>query len=227
MRIQTFVIGYVLALALFVFAKRHTETAPPSTFHAIVDLTTPTGARTAHGRLSPASGTSIIAPSQIASNLWSVDKIPPERLIAPLVVLDVSSSVKKDPSYQVSVQDIANWEKGNGQIPLGSIVMARTGWESQSNVKRGAMRFPGYSEDAAKFLVDGRRILGLGIDTSSIDGGSSQHAVHQYALAHSIYPLQNVANLDRVPSTGAVVVVAPEKIADAASSPVRIFALLK
>jgi kynurenine formamidase len=125
------------------------------------------------------------------------------------------------------VQDIANWEKVNGHIPLGSIVMAHTGWESQGNVKRGAMRFPGYSEDAAKFLIDGRKILGLGIDTGSVDGGSSSHSVHQYALAHSIYPLQNVANLDRVPSSGAVVVVAPDKITDAASGPVRIFALLK
>jgi hypothetical protein len=64
---------------------------------------------------------------------------------------------------KISVQDIVRWEQGNGPIPLGAIVMARTGWGSRWNsVKKyrnpdakGGMHFPGYSEDAARFLSDG------------------------------------------------------------------------
>lgn len=219
MRVQTFVIGYVLALALFLFAQHRGETAPPANFHAVVDLTNSTPANP-HGKvLRQTSATTIDAPAQFAPGMWTVDEIPPERLIAPLVVLDVTRSVERDPDYRVSVEDIANWEQLNGHIPLGAIVMARTG-------SRGRSVAAGYSQDAAQFLIDARKVIGLGIDTSSIEGSSTRSTVRDYALAHSVYPLHNVVNLDRVPSSGAVVVVAPEKIKNAAGAPVRIFALL-
>jgi kynurenine formamidase len=212
MRIQTFVIGYVLALALFVFAQRHTEAAPSATFHAVVDLTNATA--------SHSPGTTIDAPARFARGMWTVDQIPAERLIAPLVVLDVSSNAQRSPDYQVSVEDIASWERVNGQVPLGAIVMAHTGSHAKS-------ARPGFSDDAAKFLIEGRKVLGLGIDAQNIDAGSNASRVRDYALAHSVYPLQNVANLERVPSTGAVIVVAPEKTKDATTAPVRLFALLR
>jgi kynurenine formamidase len=111
-----------------------------------------------------------------------VDQIPTERLIAPLIVLDVSAKVTDDPDYQISVEDIARWEKAHGQIPLSSVVMARMGWDSRWNSLKdyrnadseSTMHFPGYSLDAAKFLVDGRNVLGLGIDTLSVDHGLSK-----------------------------------------------------
>ena len=90
------------------------------------------------------------------------------------------------------------------------------------------MHFPGYSEDAAQFLVEGRGALALGIDTLSVDPGDSKTlAVHQYTLAHSVYHLENVANLDRVPDAGAVVVVAPMKLEGQVDGPVRILALTR
>jgi kynurenine formamidase len=90
------------------------------------------------------------------------------------------------------------------------------------------MHFPGYSSDAAKFLVEGRAVLALGIDTLSVDPGSSKTlAIHQYTLAHSVYHLENVANLERVPDAGAVVVVAPMKLEGEVDGPVRILALTR
>jgi len=88
------------------------------------------------------------------------------------------------------------------------------------------MHFPGYSSAAARLLVD-RRVYGLGIDTLSIDyGPSPDFPVHQYTLAHRLYHLENVANLDRVPARGATVVVAPIKLKGGSGGPVRIFALV-
>ena len=63
--------------------------------------------------------------------------------------------------------------------------MAYTGWGSRWNsVKdyrnaddKGIMHFPGYSLDAAKFLVEARTALGLGIDTLSIDYGPSKDSL--------------------------------------------------
>jgi len=90
------------------------------------------------------------------------------------------------------------------------------------------MHFPGYSTEAARFLVEGRNTIGLGIDTLSIDyGPSKDFPVHEYTLSHSLYHLENVANLGPVPEAGAMVVVAPMKLEGGSGGPVRIFALAK
>jgi kynurenine formamidase len=181
-------------------------------------------------------GTRIDAPARFERGLWTVDQIPAERLLAPLVVLDVSANIENHPDYQISVEDIARWEQAHSQIPPGSVVIARTGWDSRWNSAKdyrnadpkGVMHFPGYSQDAAKFLVEGRNALGVGIDTLSVDHGPSKDfPVRQYTLAHSVYQLENVANLDRAPATGGMVVVAPTKVESGSSSPVRILALVQ
>jgi kynurenine formamidase len=261
MRVRTFVIGSALALTLFLFAQRHPVATHPTGFRSVVDLThtinskVPTyePAETAEYKVKTVAtieknkyfareiclpehfGTHLDAPAHFARGLWTVDQIPPERLLAPLVVLDVRASVNRDSDYQVSVEDIAAWERENGPMPQGAVVVARTGWESRwASAKdyrdadaKGVMHFPGYSEDAVKFLVEGRNVVGIGIDTLSVDPGPSKDfPVHQYTLAHSVYHLENVANLDRVPAKGAIVVVAPIKLEGGSGGPVRILALI-
>jgi kynurenine formamidase len=247
MKIRTLIVGYALALALFLFAQHHPAQSSASGFRSVVDLTHSLDGRAltykpevSAFRVRTSSpqqfATGIEAPARFARGLWTVDQIPTERLIAPLVVLDVSANTANHPDYQISVEDIAQWERLHDQIPLGSVVIARTGWESRWNSPRnyrnadpkGVMHFPGYSQDAAKFLVEGRNALALGIDTISIDyGPSKDFAVRQYTLAHSVYQLENVANLDRAPVTGGMVVVAPTKVQSGASGPVRILALVR
>jgi kynurenine formamidase len=260
MKIRTLIVGYALALALFLFAQRHPGSSSPSGFQGVVDLTHSLDAQALAyqsavkstyrirtvasvgkdyfaNNFSPKQfGTRLEPPAHFAHGLWTVDQIPTERLIAPLVVLDVSAHSANHPDYQISVEDIAQWERVHDQIPLGSVVMVRTGWDSRWNSAKayrntdtkGVMHFPGYSEDAAKFLVQGRNAVGLGIDTLSIDyGPSKDFPVSQYTLAHSVYQLENVANLDRAPATGGMVVVAPTKLQSSSTSPVRILALVR
>jgi kynurenine formamidase len=233
MKIRTLIAGYVLALALFLFAQRHPGSSSPTEFRAVVDLTHSIGVPTpAYESAQPPAyqvktvasiekgessvrnsslprqfGTRIDAPARFAPGLWTVDRIPTERLIAPLVVLDVSANVNNHPDYQISVEDIAQWEQAHGQIPSGSVVVARTGWDARWKSPKdyrnadhnGVLHYPGYSPDAAKFLVEGRTALGLGIDTLTIDHGPSKNfPVRQYTLAHSVYQLENVANLDQI-----------------------------
>jgi kynurenine formamidase len=243
MKTRTLIVGYVLALALFLFAQRHPSSSSSTAFHAVVDLTHSLQAPAlAHEPAEKSAsspellGTRIDAPARFERGLWTVDQIPAERLLAPLVVLDVSANIENHPDYQISVEDIARWEQAHSQIPPGSVVIARTGWDSRWNsVKdyrnadpKGVMHFPGYSQDAAKFLVEGRNALGVGIDTLSVDHGPSKDfPVRQYTLSHSVYQLENVANLDRAPSTGGMVVVAPAKLENGTSGPVRILALVQ
>jgi len=260
MKIKTLVVGYALALALVLFGQRRPSPAPPRGFTGVVDLTHPVEGKPKAPRsaqmpgsavrpailvrkdgprrisTSAALGTHMDAPAHLSPSMWTLDQIPPERLIAPLAVLDVTSRVRNNSDYEVSVGDIAQWEQMHGEIPAGSVVLARTGWAARwtspedyrNSDKNGVMHYPGYSEDAARFLVEGRAVLALGIDTLSVDPGSSKTlAVHHYTLAHSVYHLENVANLERVPDAGGVVVVAPMKLEGEVDGPVRILALTR
>jgi kynurenine formamidase len=258
MKIKALVIGYALALALLLFGQHRPGTVQPNGFTGVVDLTHALSGGTsalrpenkfggpvrtaalvrkdAPRRIVASASTNIDAPAHLMRGMWTVDQIPPERLIAPLAVLDVTGQVRRNPDYEVSVQDIAQWEQIHGEIPAGAVVVARTGWgerwdsikEYRNIDKKGVMHFPGFSEDAARFLVEGRAVLALGIDTLSVDPGSSKTlAVHEYTLAHSVYHLENVANLERVPDAGAVVVVAPMKLEGEVDGPVRILALTR
>ena len=143
MKIQKFVIGYVLALALLLFAQQRPATTQAAGFRSVADLAhslSTNGLETGHRSgyrvqtsvaLSEkiyASGTSsseqfstrIGTPSHAwGAAKWAVDQIPAGRLIGPLVVLDVSASVKSNPDYELSVEDIARWEQANGEIPVG------------------------------------------------------------------------------------------------------------
>jgi len=262
MKGRTFIVGCTLALALFLFAQRHQDSLQASAFRSVVDLTHTIDAQTPTYEVSATSayqartvatiekngyyareislpehfGTHLDAPAHFARGMWTVDQIPPERLVAPLVVLDVMAGTKGSADYQVSVGDIAKYEEAHGQIPASAVVIAHTGWDSRWNLANnyrnadanGVMHFPGYSLEAAKFLVEGRGVLGLGIDTLSIDyGPSKDFPVHQYTLSHSLYHLENVANLNRVPVGGSMVVVAPMKLENGSGGPVRIHALVR
>ena len=263
MKIKTFVVGYVLALAIFLFAQRRTPSDQDPRF-VVVDLTHATtlvaptqdavaprprpdregdtkvagnDAFFAREILAPEHyGTHLDAPAHLEHGLWTVDQIPAERLVAPLVVLNVRSKAKYDPNYQISVNDVADWEQAHGQIPQGAVVVAETGWDSRWNSSKDyrnsdsqqIRHFPGYSAETARFLAEGRTVIGLGIDTLSLDyGPSKDFPVHKYALSHSLYQLENVANLEQAPEFGATVVVAPSKLAGQSDAPVRILALMK
>ena len=208
-RIRTFVIAYVLALALFLFAQHRPEGAQVSSLRGVVDLT-----RAGETLSARDVGTRIDAPARYAKSLWT----------APLVVLDVSQKTQQNPDYQISVDDVARWERANGQIPLGSVVIARTG--QHSNSEKATAASSAFSADTEAFLVEGRAVTGLGTD--NLDSRRLNHDVlDKYALSHSVYVLKNVASLERVPASGAVVMVAPAKLRGSTHAPVRLIAILR
>ncbi|HJU12555.1 MAG TPA: cyclase family protein [Candidatus Binataceae bacterium] len=180
-------------------------------------------------------GTHLDAPAHFAAGAWTVDQIPADRLVRPLVVLEVRSRAKNAPDYEISMQDIAEWERTHGVIPSGAVVMADTGWderwESQESFRNeqndGLTHYPGFSLEAAKFLVQSREAVGLGIDTMSVDiGATTTYPVHLFTSQHGIYHLENVANLSLVPPSGATIVVAPIKLESGSGGPARLLALL-
>ncbi len=183
-------------------------------------------------------GTHLDAPIHFGEGKVSIDEISLPRLIGPAVVIDVRQACEKDADYRVTTNDLTAWEKSNGQIPAGAIVLAHTGWGRYWPDKKrylgtdkagdtANLHFPGYSREAADFLAHQRQIDAVGIDTPSIDHGPSKEFIaHQILNGANIYGLENVAHLERVPPAGATIIALPMKIKGGTGGPVRILAIL-
>lgn len=185
-------------------------------------------------------GTHIDAPVHFAKGRLSVDRIPLEQLMGAAVVIDISKQSESNRDYQVTTADLQNWEKINGRIPEGAIVLLRTGFgkyypdrvKYMGTDERGAaavakLHFPGLHPDAAKWLVANRPIKAIGLDTPSIDyGQSTLFESHRILFDKNIPALENVANLDKLPVKGFSVIALPMKITGGSGGPLRIVAIL-
>jgi len=185
-------------------------------------------------RFDEHASTHLDAPAHIFVSGATVDQIAPERLHAPLSVVDFRGPSAQNPDAALSLADLERFESAKGPIDPGSIVLLNTGWARYwRNALRyrnaddsGVLHFPGFSLEAAQFLVDQRRVLALGIDTLSADcGADASLPVHHYCLERDVYLIENTATLDRLPPHGATLIVAPLKLENGSAAPVRLFAL--
>lgn len=188
--------------------------------------------------LSEHAGTHMDAPIHFAQGQVGIDGIPVEQLMGPAVVIDVRASVSKERDYRLSLTDLHRWEAQYGVIPNGAVVLMFTGWGAHWQHREQyfgsttpdvptTLHFPGFSEEAARFLVTERHIAGIGIDTPSIDYGPSQDfVVHRIVNGAGLYGLENVARLDELPSYGATLIALPMKITGGSGAPVRILGIL-
>jgi kynurenine formamidase len=186
-------------------------------------------------------GTHIDAPVHFAKGRSSVDQIPLEQLMGTAIVIDVSTQCAANADYRITPQDFQNWEKKNGRIPAGAIVLLRTGFgkyypdrkKYMGTDARGAaavanLHFPGLHPDAAVWLTQNRSIKAIGLDTPSIDyGQSTLFESHRTLFDKNIPAFENVANLDKLPIKGFSVIALPMKIGGGSGGPLRIIALLR
>ncbi|MGQ0795489.1 MAG: cyclase family protein [Nitrosopumilaceae archaeon] len=185
-------------------------------------------------------GTHMDAPIHFAKDGKTVDQIQLESLIGPAIVIDVSKEALANPDYQITVQDFSDWESSFGKIPDGIIVLMRTGygryWPDRLKYlgtdKKGKegltnLHFPGLHPDAARWLVENRKINAIGLDTQSIDYGKSEFfETHRILCAENIPFFENVANLDKVPVIGSIVIALPMKIEGGSGAPLRLVAII-
>jgi kynurenine formamidase len=185
-------------------------------------------------RIIEHAGTHVDAPIHFSENGATAEKIPAEQLVVPLAVIDVAAKAAANADYTVTVQDITEWEAKNGRLPDGCCVAMNSGWaEHVASPKfmgkdaAGVLHFPGFHPEATEWLLKERRVAGMAVDTASLDHGPSKHFKTHYAwLPTGRWGIENVANLDRVPATGATLVVGLAKVKDATGGAVRVFALV-
>lgn len=229
MQWRTFIIGWILAVALLLFAQRRPTESRHYAYREVVDLTH-AGALMVNGQHldALAFSTRMDEPIRRENGTWAVDPVSPDRLVAPLAVLDVSSEAAKNPNYEVSIEDVARWEQAHGHIPAGAVVIARTGWKTPTVLPKTPEPHAAFARDTVQFLARARSVYGIGIDAPAVDeAGDAEMPVRQYLGQQHMYGLANVANLDEAPAAGAVVVVAPTVIRNAAGAPARVLALVK
>ena len=65
------------------------------------------------------TGTHVDAPAHWVTGKdgWTVDQVPPARLVGPAVVVDVTHEVAADPDFLLSRAHLLAWEDENGRIP--------------------------------------------------------------------------------------------------------------
>ena len=179
-------------------------------------------------------GTQIDAPTHFFEQGLTLDLLPVDSLVVPLVVIDVLARASTNPDTSVTVGDIEAWERGHGRIPEHAAVLMASGWDSRIRDAKafvnadaaGVMHFPGFSPEAASFLARSRQVSGIGVDTLSLDPGLDvTFGAHKAWLATGKWGVELVANLRRVPPAGATVFVGAAKVKGATGGPVRLIAV--
>lgn len=179
------------------------------------------------------SGTHMDAPGHFVPGGRLSPEITPQELIAPIVVIDISNKAESDPNAMVELDDLIKFERRHGRIPKGALVAGDSGWAAKVGdpdaFKGGPAfpnyNFPGWSEEAALWLVEKRDVTGIGIDTMSLDPGNSlTFPVHVNFLATDRYGLENLAGLDRIPPRGATAYVGLIPWEEGSGGPCRVIA---
>jgi kynurenine formamidase len=213
MRIRSFIIAYALVLAILLFADRRPGSTQQDRYSHVVDLTE---GETAPKAVSRESKTRIIAPGALIPGTWNAGQIPAERLVAPMIVMDLDAAVQNP---QISLDDIAAWETHHGMIPQGAVVAIR-----RSGILPNSTTFP-VARDAAQFLIDARYTIGFAVETP-VDLTSDRTLARQIAL-RGTYVVERTAPLTSVPATGSLVIVAPAKEKTAGEGQVRVLAMVR
>lgn len=185
-------------------------------------------------------GTHVDAPIHFAQGGRTIEQIPLEEWIGPAVKIDVTGPCSQDRDYLLTVGDIKNWEQKHGTIPEHAWVIMYTGIGTKyypnkekvlGTAKTGEaaipeLHFPGFSPESVQFLTTERDITGIAIDTPSIDyGQSKEFKVHQILFAADKVALENIANLNQLPESGATLYVMPMLIEEGTGAPARVFAV--
>ena len=206
-----------------------------ATMTAAADPTTHTpytiekeGFRTTFYSMVGQYGTHVDPPAHFDPSGQTMDQIPLDQMIMPLVVLDNTPYQAADPAHAFSLADLQAWEKEHGPVPKGSFAALRTDmskdWTADpANFKR--QPFPAWSFDVIKTLFSERGVTAIGHEALDTDITPTMDS-ETWILRNGHYQIEVMANLDQVPATGAVIVVTWPKVENGFGFPARAFAIL-
>ena len=186
-------------------------------------------------------GTHVDAPIHWVTGKDGLDigSIPPQTLVGPAYVIDKTAETEAaGGDYLLTVADLEAWEAEHGRVPDGAWVLLRSGWSSRAqaqdaflNADDNGPHTPGPDVEASRWLAGERAIAGFGTETVGIDAGAAggmdpPFPLHNFLLGAGRLGLTQLANLDRLPITGALLVVAPLRLVGGTGSPSRVYAFV-
>jgi len=185
------------------------------------------------------TGTHLDAPNHwiTGKDLDDVSQIPVKRLIGAAAVIDKTDDVAANPDYCLTLQDVLDWEAANGPLPDKGWMLFRTGWSKYgddpkafANADENGPHTPGVTPEAAEYISK-TGILGWGVETVGTDAGGAfgfepPFPCHTLFMGANKYGVTQLRNLDKLPTHGAIVIVAPLPIVKGSGSPCRVLALM-
>ncbi|MCE7948916.1 MAG: cyclase family protein [Chloroflexi bacterium CFX4] len=181
------------------------------------------------------AGTHVDIPAHFVADGATVDQYPIEMLVGTAIVIDISAKAAQLADATLDLEDVQAWESANGEIPEGAIVFMYSGWDARwsdptafrNADAEGIQHYPGFSAEAATFLIENRNIHGVGVDTLSLDvGASSTFEAHYAVLGRGRFGIEGVANLAAIKDQDATVVVGLPRWEKGSGGPARVLALL-
>ncbi len=184
--------------------------------------------------LNEHTGAHIDAPLHFSADGQSVAEIPVENLVVPLACVDIRARAAEDADTLVTPDDLKAWQSANGDFPEKCCVAMNSGWDKPVSSDKfrgvdaeGKQHYPGFHAEAAQMLMEESSAVGLAVDTLSLDHGISADFKTHYAwLPTNRWGIENLANLDAVPATGATLVVGAPKWRGGSGGPSRVIALV-
>lgn len=182
-------------------------------------------------------GTHYDAPSHFCNTpkCWFPEDIPISMFYGEACVVDVTDRASKDTNYGLSVEDLRIYERKYGEIPKGAYVIMYSGWGKYFDNKTAymgdetdpdKMAWPAFSPQAMKWLLDERDIKGIGVDSLSLDVASLKYKLtHILAMGQNKIGYENLANVEKMPARGAIIVAFPMKIKGGTGGPARVVAM--
>lgn len=165
------------------------------------------------------------------------DSLNVQRLIAPVNVIDCSREAGENEDYLLTAEGVKAWEQEHGEIGEGEWVVMRTDWDKRANDEAKFLNTddtgphsPGPTPDCIEYLLN-KKIVGwgtqcIGTDAGQAGGMEPPFPAHNLLHRDNCFGLASLANLDKIPAKGAILIAAPLKIKNGTGSPVRAMALV-
>jgi len=184
-------------------------------------------------------GTHLDAPGHFHKGMRLVESIPADEFILEGCVIDISQKAIQNFDYQLQLSDIKEWEEKCGPIPKAAFVILRTDWSLRwtdpnaffAKDKEGQKHYPGWGQEALKYLIEERKVRAIGHETPDTDSGitcgvKKGWPLEEYVLKQNLWQIEMLNNVDELPPKDFLVFVGVPKGDKATGFPVRVIAVL-
>jgi kynurenine formamidase len=188
-----------------------------------------------HVSFGEQAGTHWAAAAHFRPGEPTADQLDAADFFFPAVVLDRRAEAAADPDFAVRMADVERWEAEFGVMPEHAAVLLLSGYDSKwhdpaaylGTDSSGSLHYPGFGDEAARWLIDRRRIGALGTDTMGVDPGTdATFSANRLLLRGHRMHLENLCGLARMPQAGGWIIVAGIRTSRGSGSPASVFGLV-